>query len=178
MPYRLSATLKAHSSDVRGLSTPNNDLILSASRDSTAIHWERSTSNNGFNLASILRAGSRFVNAVTYISPTPEAPRGYAVTGGQDTVINVFSLEHVKEDPDFTLLGHTENVCALTATAGGTIISGSWDRTAKVWKNFSLAYDLRGHQQSVWAVLAVNEDSFLTGSSNTSKARQFFDDMQ
>ena len=28
-------------------------------------------------------------------------------------------------------------------------------RTAKVWKDFQLAYDLVGHKQSVWAVLIV-----------------------
>lgn len=38
-------------------------------------------------------------------------------------------------------------------------------RTAKVWKDFKLLYDLTGHQQSVWAVLAINSEEFLTGSS-------------
>ncbi|KAF8637390.1 hypothetical protein AX17_002886 [Amanita inopinata Kibby_2008] len=166
MHYRLSATLAAHSSDVRALSTPTTDLILSGSRDTTAIHWKRSASSDDFAIESVLKAGSRYVNAVTYIPPTSDAPRGYAVAGGQDTVINIFSLANPREDPDFTLVGHSDNVCALAATASGTIISGSWDRTAKVWKNFQLIYDLRGHEQSVWAVLAVDEDTFLTGSAD------------
>ncbi|RDB21127.1 Phospholipase A-2-activating protein [Hypsizygus marmoreus] len=166
MPYKLSATLTAHTSDVRALTSPTNELILSASRDSTAISWQRSSSDSSFAPVSVLKAGSRYINSIAYISPTPNAPKGYAVTGGQDTVINVFSLETPKEDPDFSLLGHTENVCALDTTAGGTIISGSWDKTAKVWKNFTLAYDLKGHQQSVWAVLAVDEERFLTGSAD------------
>lgn len=37
------------------------------------------------------------------------------------------------------------------------------ERTAKVWKNFQLLYDLVGHQQSVWAVLAIDGAQFLTG---------------
>jgi hypothetical protein len=37
-------------------------------------------------------------------------------------------------------------------------------RTAKVWKNFTLAYDLKGHGQSVWAVVAIDEERFLTGA--------------
>ena len=57
-----------------------------------------------------------------------EISQGYAVTGGQDTVINVFSLDSQKDDPDFSLLGHTENVCALDVTPAGAIISGSWDK--------------------------------------------------
>ncbi|KII89092.1 hypothetical protein PLICRDRAFT_40733 [Plicaturopsis crispa FD-325 SS-3] len=167
MPYKLSATLIAHSSDVRALSSPTDELILSASRDTTAISWVRPSPTSPFAPSSLLRAGTRYVNAVAYIPPSADAPKGYAVTGGQDTVINIFSLDSPsKEDPEFSLLGHTENVCALNVSAGGTIISGSWDKTAKVWKHFQLAYDLKGHQQSVWAVQAVDEDQFLTGSAD------------
>lgn len=66
----------------------------------------------------------------------------------------------------------------------GLLISGSWDRyvyymsvtrlrltpmypfrTAKVWKNFQELYELKGHEQSVWAVLIIDEanEMFLTG---------------
>ncbi|KAG6880255.1 hypothetical protein C0992_001823 [Termitomyces sp. T32_za158] len=166
MPHKLSASLVAHSSDVRALSSPTNDLILSASRDATAIAWQKPTPEASFTPASVLKAGSRYVNSVAYIAPTSEAPKGYAVTGGQDTVINVFRLDAPRDDPDFSLIGHTENVCTLDVTPGGVIISGSWDRTAKVWKNFTLLYDLKGHQQSVWAVLAVDEGQYLTGSAD------------
>ena len=37
-------------------------------------------------------------------------------------------------------------------------------RTARVWRNFQLAYELKGHQQSVWAVLAIEEQHVLTGT--------------
>ncbi|KAG6853915.1 hypothetical protein C0991_012584 [Blastosporella zonata] len=161
MPYKLSATLTAHSSDVRALSSPTNELILSASRDATAISWQKPSPDAPFAPAAILKAGSRYVNSVAYIPPTPDAPKGYAVTGGQDTVINVFRLDAPRDDPDYSLLGHTENVCALDVTPGGTIISGSWDR-----QNFALVHDLKGHQQSVWAVLAVDEEQYLTGSAD------------
>lgn len=36
-------------------------------------------------------------------------------------------------------------------------------RTARVWKNFQFAYELVGHTQSVWAVVAIEPDQFLTG---------------
>ncbi|KAI0748494.1 phospholipase A-2-activating protein [Daedaleopsis nitida] len=165
MPYKLSAALSAHSADVRAVVSPTNDLILSASRDTTAIAWSR-TAGPDFTQASTLRAGSRFINAVAYLPPAPGAPEGYAVTGGQDTVINIFALPATKGDPNFSLLGHTENVCALHTAEDGTIISGSWDKTAKVWKDFQLLYDLVGHQQSVWTVLAIDVGQFLTGSAD------------
>ncbi|KAM5530207.1 hypothetical protein V8D89_016121 [Ganoderma adspersum] len=165
MPYKLSASLTAHSSAVRAVVGPTNDLILSASRDSTAISWNR-TGGASFAQTSTLRAGSRWINAVAYLPPAPGAPEGYAVTGGQDTVINIFALPSTKGEPSFSLLGHTENVCALHAAEDGTIISGSWDKTAKVWKDFKLLHDLVGHQQSVWTVLAIDGSQYLTGSAD------------
>lgn len=55
---------------------------------------------------------------------------GFVVTGGQDCIINVFASGSRREEPEYTLLGHSENICALHATANGTIISGSWDKSA------------------------------------------------
>ncbi|KAI0345275.1 phospholipase A-2-activating protein [Trametopsis cervina] len=166
MPYKLSATLSAHTSDVRALATPDDNLILSASRDTTAISWSRSTPDSQFKQSVTLRPGPRYVNALAYIPPSPDAPEGYAVTGGQDAIISIFSLSTKREDSNFQLIGHTNNVCALHALPDGTIISGSWDQTAKVWKNFQLVWELVGHSQSVWAVLALGEDQFLTGSAD------------
>ncbi|KAI0949929.1 hypothetical protein AcV7_008555 [Taiwanofungus camphoratus] len=166
MPYKLSVTLKAHESDVRAVASPTNELVLSASRDTTAISWTRTSGASTFAQTAVFKAGSRYINAVTYIPPSQDAPSGYAVTGGQDTVINIFSLADTNGEPNFSLIGHTDNVCALDTAPDGTIISGSWDRTAKVWKGFQLAFDLKGHQQSVWAVLAVDGRQFLTGSAD------------
>ncbi|EIW60263.1 phospholipase A-2-activating protein [Trametes versicolor FP-101664 SS1] len=165
MPYKLSAALSAHSSDVRAVVAPRDDLVLSASRDTTAIVWTKAAGSS-FTQSATLHAGSRYINAVAYLPPAPGAPEGYAVTGGQDTVVNVFALPSTKGEPNFSLLGHTDNVCTLHTAEDGTIISGSWDKTAKVWKDFQLLYDLVGHQQSVWTVLAIDGGQFLTGSAD------------
>ncbi|KAL1746286.1 WD40-repeat-containing domain protein [Schizophyllum fasciatum] len=166
MVYKLSASLEAHSSDVRALAAPANDLILSASRDTTAIAWTRAASSPAFNPDSVFRPGSAYVNSLAYLPPTGDAPKGYLVTGGQDKLINVFRLGAGVEEPEFRLVGHGANVCALDVTAGGAIVSGSWDATARVWRNFQLAYELKGHESSVLAVLAVDEDKVLTGSAD------------
>jgi WD40 repeat protein len=84
------------------------------------------------------------VSAITHLPSTPEAPKGvsfsmhsspqlntirlgYAATGGQDAIINVYNLASGSAEPERALVGHTQNVCALHASAEGTIISGSWD---------------------------------------------------
>lgn len=44
-------------------------------------------------------------------------------------VINIFALDSSnKEDPEYTLVGHTDNVCAIHVGPAGVIISGSWDK--------------------------------------------------
>lgn len=140
---------------------------------------------------------------MAYIPPSPDAPQGlalrlgllghlncsqsavhsgYAVTGGQDSVINIYDIASGREEPDLSLIGHTQNVCALQVGEDGTLVSGSWDRyvlrcsvslhnpftncsgsTAKVWKNFKEVYELKGHHQAVWAVMPLSEDRYITG---------------
>lgn len=60
---------------VRAVASPNDDLILSASRDSTAIPWQR-TSSNQFTNPTIFKASSRYVNAVAYLPPLDGASKG------------------------------------------------------------------------------------------------------
>ncbi|KAG9013860.1 hypothetical protein FRB94_004241 [Tulasnella sp. JGI-2019a] len=166
MVYKLSSTLKAHSSDVRSVASPTPRIVLSASRDTTAIVWTRPDEQSSFENTSTLSVSARFVNAITYLRPTTEAPQGYAVTGSQDAIINVYAIGAPTQDPAYTLLGHSNNVCSLDTTAGGAIISGSWDQTARIWKDFQPAYELKGHSASVLAVLAVNEEEYLTASAD------------
>ncbi|KAF5388995.1 hypothetical protein D9757_005125 [Collybiopsis confluens] len=187
MPYKLSATLKAHTSDVRAVNSPTNDSILSASRDSTAIAWQKVSSSNNFTSETVIKASSRYVNAVAYIPPTPDAPKGYILTGDQEAIINIFSLS--QQGSRFFVIGPHRQYLCFGCHAGGynniwflgsvrsSLFLGIWGtfhltfhfplhRTAKVWKNFNLAYELKGHEQSVWAVLAVDEEQVLTGSAD------------
>ena len=56
-----------------------------------------------------------------------------------------------------------------------TVSSEVAHRTAKVWKDFKLAYTLEGHEQSVWAVLALegDEDLVLTGKQHARRIAHF-----
>jgi len=38
--------------------------------------------------------------------------------------------------------------------------------TAKVWKDFKLAYNLKGHSQSVLTVVALDGEEFITGQNS------------
>jgi len=66
------------------------------------------------------------------------ASPGFAITGGQDYIINIWEIGGSAELPRYSLLGHTDNVCALNATADATVISGSWDRYVASYPLISL----------------------------------------
>ena len=52
---------------------------------------------------------------------------GLIISGSSDKTINVFDLENA-QDPIYSLIGHSDNVCALDVSPSGHIISGSWDK--------------------------------------------------
>ncbi|KAI8834302.1 WD-40 repeat-containing protein [Chytridium lagenaria] len=161
--FKLSAVLTAHTQDVRGVTCANSDTLFSVSRDSKLLSWRRLGATSIFEVESTFEGHSHFINAVTYVHPVPEFPNGLIVTGGSDKLINVYDM--TQKNPLYTLIGHSDTVCAL-ATSGTTIVSGSWDKTARVWVNFSETHVLQGHEQAVWAVLPIASGAVLTGSAD------------
>ncbi|KAI5856478.1 WD40-repeat-containing domain protein [Tricharina praecox] len=162
--YKLTASLKGHDDDVRDVAFTSPDSVVSVSRDSTVRLWQRGPSPTQFD-DHINSTGAAFVNSVAYIAPTPDHPKGLIVSGGQDTVIDVREPGTQNPDPSYVLLGHAHNVCSLD-TFGEVIISGSWDGTARVWRNWETQFVLEGHEGAVWAVMAVSETEFITGGAD------------
>lgn len=68
------------------------------------------------------------------------------------------------EPLDF-LVGHESNVCALDSKHG-IVISGSWDKTARVWEDKKVKHILKGHSQAVWCVAVLSKSLVLTGSAD------------
>ncbi|KAG0632820.1 WD40-repeat-containing domain protein [Tuber brumale] len=164
--YKLTAALQGHEDDVRGVVFPSPHFVTSVSRDATVRLWKREDSDGTVFSDHINSTGSGFINSVTFILPTGEHPKGLVVSGGQDTIIEVREPgSRDTDDAKYLLLGHTHNVCALDNYAG-IIISGSWDGTARVWKNWETQYVLDGHDQGVLAVLVLSETDVVTGSAD------------
>ncbi|GAA5833163.1 hypothetical protein JCM11251_005165 [Rhodosporidiobolus azoricus] len=172
--------------------------LFSSSRDGTARSWILNSgataaaaagggeATQGWREGSVFsenEGGKGFVNAVEWLPSSvegnAEAEGGYLLTAGQDKLIYAWQLPSPSSSsssssspaptPSHTLIGHEANVCALHVSADGKrVVSGSWDKTARVWKNWQLEYTLEGHEQSVWAVLALDgeEDLVLTGAAD------------
>ncbi|KAG5354599.1 Protein DOA1 [Yarrowia sp. B02] len=148
-PYKLSQTLSGHEQDVKGVCFVDTDVV-SCSRDTSVRKWHGKTSDAIYN-------GGGFMNALA------AAPGGRLIAaGGQDKMIAL-----IGDDTARFLVGHDNNVCALDL-ADDLVISGSWDKTAKVWCDGRVLYNLEGHDQAVWAVKIVSakENVFLTASAD------------
>jgi len=163
--FQLSATLKAHDQDVKGVVAINNDTLASVSRDGTVRRWSLTDKKDNLWTDEVLYNTNMFLNAITYDSINETI-----FFAGKDSLINGCKLDSsLNEDPQFTLVGHSSNVCSLNENVETTeLISGSWDKTAKVWSSGSLKYSLKGHEAAVWDAkfLPNNKDKFVTVSAD------------
>jgi phospholipase A-2-activating protein len=112
--------------------------------------------------------GKEFINSLAVVPPTAAFPEGLIVSGGKDQIIDVRQPSKALDDnAEALLLGHGSNVCALDVSQDGAlIISGSWDTDARVWQVGKWGAEstvLQGHEASVWAVLAYDSATIITG---------------
>jgi phospholipase A-2-activating protein len=106
------------------------------------------------------------VNAVSLL---PSDPHGFIISAGKDLVLDVRQLGKTPGDEaEATLAGHTNNICALDVEPSGKyIMSGGWDCQAMLWtigKWSEPTAVLDGHDGSVWAVLAYDGQTCITGT--------------
>ncbi|KAG7260753.1 hypothetical protein CRUP_015132 [Coryphaenoides rupestris] len=163
--YKLRCSVPGHEMDVRGVAAFCVDgAFVSVSRDRTGRVWTPNASpDKGFTEIHCMSGHSNFVSCVCIIAPSDTYPRGLIATGGNDNNICVFSLD--QPQPLFTLSGHKNTVCTLSSGKFGTLLSGSWDTTAKVWLNEKCMMTLQGHTAAVWAVAILPEQGLMLSGS-------------
>ncbi|KAI9330415.1 WD40-repeat-containing domain protein [Obelidium mucronatum] len=170
--YSLSAQLEGHSQDVKALAADAHaqaaaeQTLFSASRDGRVLRWTRGAAAPGFQLRNAAATHAHFANSLAVLAPTPAHPAGLVASGSQDKSVAVADPRaDADAEPLFVLLGHEDNVSALAVDgATGGIISGSWDKTAKLWVNWECVLTLKGHEQAVWAVMSAGDYGILTGA--------------
>lgn len=144
--------------------------MVSASRDFTVRTWEQQSSSPPIWDSIIKTHGKEFVNSLAIVPPSSEYPGGLIVSGGKDQIIDVRQpSKGLDDDADALLIGHGNNVCALDVSQDGKyIVSGSWDQDARLWEigKWGDSTVLKGHTASVWAVLAYDNNTVITGCAD------------
>uniref|UniRef100_A0A674EMQ7 Phospholipase A2-activating protein n=1 Tax=Salmo trutta TaxID=8032 RepID=A0A674EMQ7_SALTR len=183
--YKLSCSIPGHEMDVRGLAAAifPDGAFMSVSRDRTGRVWvPNSSPDRGFTEMHCMTGHENFVSCVCIIAPSDTYPRGLIATGGNDHNICVFTLD--QPQPLFTLKGHKNTVCALSSGKFGTLLSGSWDTTAKVWLNekfvlFTIKLwkagrcekTFTGHEDCVRGLAVVSDLEFFSCSNDATIRR-------
>lgn len=89
-------------------------------------------------------------------------------TGSNDKLIHVYQVN--SKVPFLVLKGHSDTVCTLSSTdKDGIVLSGSWDKTAKLWTVNEQGYScvtFQGHEAAVWAVCQLPNNRYATGSAD------------
>lgn len=58
-------------------------------------------------------------------------------------------------------------VCSLSYGRFGFLVSGSWDKTARVWSGQQCVLTLQGHLEAVWTTnIFPTQNLILTGSAD------------
>ncbi|KAF1915880.1 WD40-repeat-containing domain protein [Ampelomyces quisqualis] len=168
--FKLSATLRGHEDDVRSVAFPSSTCVVSASRDFTVRVWAQPSSTPPLWDSTIKTHGREFVNALAIVPPSSEFPEGLIASGGKDQIIDVRQpTKDLDSDADALLIGHANNVCALDVSRDGKyIVSGGWDMEARLWQvgKWGDSMVLPGHTASVWAVLAYDSNTIITGCAD------------
>ncbi|KAJ1973464.1 WD repeat protein Lub1 [Dimargaris xerosporica] len=172
--YVLSATLEGHDSDVRAVLSPHPEELYTASRDMSVRRWTKATEQASdphfaYETSAVFLGHTKYVSSLAYVSNSEAYPKGLIVSGSNDATIKVFDgagIPHEINSPVFTLTGHTENVCCLNVAPNGDLITGSWDCSAKVWRNWKCVATLVGHKYAIWAVQGLPDGTVLTASAD------------
>lgn len=170
--YKLRACLAGHTSEIRAVATFSDGTIVSTSRDQTARVWRPNNVANGnskdYEAVRVLRGHENYVVSVCTVEPSEKYPQGLIVTGSNDNYMCIYATD--QEQPIHKIKAHDNAVCKLNnGVEEGTILSSSWDLTAKAWNLNDLSkpeLNLVGHTAAVWCVTQLQDGWILTGSAD------------
>ncbi|RMZ91999.1 hypothetical protein DV736_g763, partial [Chaetothyriales sp. CBS 134916] len=169
--FKLSSVLRGHTSDVRAVLHPDPSFAVTASRDGSTKVWKQiSTAPLPKFEPSESSVGAQFKTCLAYVPPSREYPDGLVVSSGQDALIEARQPTTIASDnADGFMVGHQNQVSTLDVDGEGQwIVSGSWDKTARVWQvgRWEPELELPGHTAAVWAVVAYDRDTIITGCAD------------
>ena len=165
MSYNLSAILEGHTNDVRCVAAYSGDSLVSGSRDKCLKLWTPDGSGKGWTTQMTYEGHTHYVSCIAVMQPNDTYPEGLIYTGSNDSRIRAY-VPH-KTSPDHELQGHSANVASLFVSKNQTLLSSSWDTTARVWLNQKTVMTLKDHEAAVWCGVILSEVGVMvTGAAD------------
>ena len=91
----------------------------------------------------------------------PDGSLASCVDNRNIDVWNIYQGKIIK-----TLRGHTDAILTLITMNEDILVSGSLDKTIKIWKNYQVAYTLNGHSDFVWTLVGLSNELLASGSND------------
>ena len=157
-------------------------MLASGSKDNSARVWASQNTELGWGCVAMCEGHAESIGAVVFERDI--MPR-FLFTGSQDRTIKVWDLNGVPTEAHATSTpvrcksvsttrAHDKDINALDSSPGGALlVSGSQDKTAKVWAVdrssgvLKLLGTCKGHKRGVWSVrFARGTRTLATGSGD------------
>ena len=155
MSYQLSAILEGHTNDVRCVAAYPGDSLVSGSRDKSLKLWTSDGDGKCWTAQMNFEGHTSYVSCIAVMPPNDTYTDGLIYTGSNDNMIRAY-VPH-KTSPDHALQGHSANVASLYISKNQTLLSTSWDTTARVWLNQKTVMTLKDHEAAVWCGVILSE---------------------
>jgi hypothetical protein len=129
------------------------------------------SSSNGFIRTNSFPAHNGWLATIAYVPPSTWFPNGAVLTGSQDRTVKAWELSAFVANGDpigpIVTLPHSGEVCFVTATEDGRILSCSWDSVCRVWTGPTGPLLLRHEQHAIWAATAIPDGYVTLGADKT-----------
>ena len=157
MNYELIHRFIGHTLWVNCLAKINNNYFASASNDTTIKIWDY------YNKKCIktLEGHDDCILSLILLKEND-----YLCSGAADLTIRIWDWE--KNKCLHILKGHEKWVKCVLELDNGIIISGSDDKTIKIWKEYNNIKTIEEHENSIRSLCQINKDYFASGSFDCS----------
>jgi len=159
----LEHELPAHSIRVASITfSPNSQRLVSAGFDKTVKLWDLATGHEVLTLRG-------HTDLVSHVLFDPLGRR--LASASEDGTVKIWDATPLDEDPEpriRTLRDHEGVVYSVAFSPDGLLVSGSVDKTLKVWdaQTYRVVRTLSGHTEGVWSVAFSRDGRLATASAD------------
>ena len=157
MNYELIHRFIGHTLWVNCLTKINNNYFASASNDTTIKIWD-------YYNKKCIKTLEGHDDCILSIILLKE--KNYLCSGAADLTIRIWDWE--KNKCLHILKGHEKWVKCVLELDNGIIISGSDDKTIKIWKDYNNIKTIEEHDNSIRSLCQINKNYFASGSFDCS----------